>query len=186
MDPLRSSIDQPLTRIVLTGSESVGKTTMAGQLAAHFGTLVVPEFVRDYANQKGAPLDFLDHGPIARGQMALEDATIAEARRRGDRLLFHDTDLLSTVVYCQHYFGQCPTFIETLAIERRPAQYLLLDVDVPWVPDGVRDRGDRREELQSLFRTTLERFAAPFTIVSGEWAKRLEQAVEIVESLAPT
>ena len=83
-----------LTRIVLTGSESVGKTTLAALLATHFGVLLVPEFVREYAAAKGAALDFRDHGPIAKGHMAREDEFVARARDRGDLLLLQDTDLV--------------------------------------------------------------------------------------------
>ncbi|MBL0171964.1 MAG: ATP-binding protein [Gemmatimonadaceae bacterium] len=152
METLRQSNDADrITRVVLTGSESVGKTTLAGQLAEHYGALAVPEFVREYAATKGAPLDFRDHGPIAKGQMALEDEYLARALARGDARLIHDTDLVSTVVYCHHYFGRCPQFIEDAALARRPAHYLLLDIDAPWVADGVRDRGDRRTELHALF-----------------------------------
>lgn len=185
MDSFGAAHRSPL-RIVLTGSESVGKTTLAAQLATHFGVLVVPEFVREYASNKGAPLDFSDHGPIARGQIALEDAAIAEATRRDDPLLFHDTDLLSTVVYCHHYFGRCPPFIEDLAIARMPSQYLLLDIDMPWVPDGVRDRSDHRDEVQSLFRTTLQRFNAPFTTIVGDWDERFRAARDVVIETLPS
>ncbi len=179
----QSNESTPVTRIVLTGSESVGKTTLAGQLGAHFGAPVVPEFVRDYAIAKGAPLDFRDHGPIAKGQMALEDEYLARAREQGDTLLIHDTDLVSTVVYCHHYFGRCPQFIEDAAVARRPTHYLLLDIDTPWVPDGIRDRGDRRAELQALFELTLSRLNAPFTRIPGNWAARLSQAMEVINNL---
>jgi NadR type nicotinamide-nucleotide adenylyltransferase len=170
---------------VLTGPESVGKTSLASQLAGHYEVELVPEFVREYAATKGAPLDFRDHGPIAKGQMALEDAARARAEARGDTLMVQDTDLVSTVVYCHHYFGRCPAFIEEAAVERRPDLYLLLDIDVPWVADGVRDRGDRREELHALFVATLERFGAPVTRVSGTWEARFQHAVRAVESLQP-
>lgn len=168
-----------LTRVVLTGSESVGKTTLAAQLAAHYGARVVPEFVRGYAAKKGAPLDFTDHGPIAHGQMAFEDRFIAH----GGRLLLHDTDLVSTVVYCYHYFGRCPDFIEEAAITRRPAMYLLLDIDVPWVADTVRDRGDRRSEVQQLFVDTLVRLHAPVTRIGGSWQQRLATAITTIDGL---
>lgn len=184
MDPLRTTLDpDPLTRIVLTGSESVGKTTMAAQLAAHFGALMVPEFVRDYAATLGRALDFRDHGPIAKGQMALEDDAIARARTCGDRLLIHDTDLVSTVVYCHHYFGRCPAFIEDAAVERQAAHYLLLDIDVPWIADGVRDREDRRDEVHALFASTLSRFDLPFTTIRGNWTSRYTRAVDRVSEL---
>jgi NadR type nicotinamide-nucleotide adenylyltransferase len=170
-------------RVVLTGSESVGKTTLAGALATHYGVYATPEFVRGYAEEKGAPLDFSDHGPIAKGQMALEDAWIARAEAAGHPLLIHDTDLVSTATYCHHYFGRCPAFIEAAAMERRPALYLLLETDVPWLPDGVRDRGDRREEVQALFRATLDRLRAPVRVIRGSWDDRFRSAVQQIDAL---
>jgi len=184
MDTILSHAATRMIHIVLTGSESVGKTTLAGQLGAHFDALVVPEFVREYALSKGAPLDFRDHGPIAKGQMAMEDTVLAQATARGDSLLIHDTDLLSTVVYCHHYFGRCPAFIEEAAVERRPSQYLLLDIDVPWISDGMRDRGEQRRVVQHLFVDTLERLGAPYTTVSGTWSARFEMASTCIARLA--
>ncbi|MCC6244440.1 MAG: ATP-binding protein [Gemmatimonadaceae bacterium] len=172
-----------MLHIVLTGSESVGKTTLAVALGAHYGALVVPEFVRDYVANKGEPLDFRDHGPIAHGQMALADERTAVATQRGDALLLHDTDLVSTVVYCHHYFGRCPEFIEQAAVARRPARYLLLDIDVPWVPDGIRDRGDRREEVHALFSETLSRLGAPVTPIRGSYAERFEKAIATIDHM---
>jgi len=176
-------MSRELTRIVLTGSESVGKTTLGAQLAARYGVACVPEFVREYAAAKGAPLDFRDHGPIAKGQMALEEMHTASALARGDILLLQDTDLVSTVVYCHHYFGRCPAFIEEAAIARLATHYLLLDIDVPWIADGVRDREEQREEVQPLFRDTLARFDAPITVVQGTWEERLTTAAKSIDAL---
>ena len=82
-----------LTRIVVTGSESTGKTQLAEQLAAHYGVPWVPEFARDYAEQKGRPLTSADVTPIGSGQMTREDA----AMRGLTGMIVFDTDLLSTV-----------------------------------------------------------------------------------------
>ena len=166
-------------RVVLTGSESTGKTTLAAALARHYHAELVPEFVRGFAERKGAPIDFQDHGPIARGQMALEDEHLA----RATRLLVQDTDLLSTVVYCRHYFGHCPAWIEAAAAERRPHLYLLCEIDLPWVPDGVRDRGDRREEMQSLFAAAVRASGAPFVEIRGSEAQRLHRAREAIDAI---
>ena len=143
----------------------------------------VPEFVRDYAAAKGAPLDVGDHGPIATGQMAREDTHIAAAVARGDALLLQDTDLISTVVYGHHYFGCCPEFIEQAAMARRATHYLLLEIDVPWIADGIRDREKRRDEVQALFRDTLARFDAPVTVVQGTWEQRLATAAALIDIL---
>jgi NadR type nicotinamide-nucleotide adenylyltransferase len=168
-------------RVVLTGSESTGKTTLARRLVEHYDAVWVPEFVRDYAAKKSSPIGFSDHGPIALGQIALEDERQAEAAERGATLLVQDTDLLSTVVYCRHYFGSCPDWIELAAAGRRPDLYLLLDIDLPWVPDPVRDRGHLREEMQTLFRDAVEQSGVPHVTIRGEGDARLAAARDAIE-----
>jgi nicotinamide riboside kinase len=172
-----------MKRVVLTGSESTGKTSLAAMLAAHYGAELVPEFVRDYAARKNNVIDFFDHGPIARGQIALEEEHRARAVARGARLLVQDTDLLSTMVYCDHYFGQCPDWIVKEARARRPDLYLLLDIDIPWVPDPVRDRGHRREEMQSLFTAAVIASGAPHILIRGSPEERRESAIEAIDRL---
>ncbi|MEP6834354.1 MAG: ATP-binding protein [Gemmatimonas sp.] len=166
-----------LTRIVLTGSESTGKTTLVAQLAAHYSVEFVPEFVREYAAQKGEPVVMSDHGAVARGQMALEN----EYAERATTLLFQDADLLSTVAYYTHYSGGCPQWIVDEAVNRRPKLYLLSHIDTPWVADGIRDRGERREEMHQVFVDTLIRLNAPFVELSGLGEQRLQNAIHIVD-----
>src|SRR3954470_19007396 len=113
--------------VAITGSECTGKTTLARSLAEAYGVEFVPEFVRTFAESVGGRLSFSDHGPIARGQMALEDEYTGRARG----MLVHDTDLVSTVVYCRHYFGRCPDWISAGATDRRADLYLLCGTDVP-------------------------------------------------------
>lgn len=168
-----------MIRVVLTGSESTGKTTLAAALAVHYGVEFVPEFVRRYAAEKNGPLDFNDHGPIARGQIALEDAAIA----RENLLVIQDTDLLSTVVYCDHYFGRCPDWIREKARERRPDLYLLCEIDLPWIHDGVRDRGHMRDEMQRLFRDAVIASGAPYANVRGTGDDRTQRAIDVIDRL---
>jgi NadR type nicotinamide-nucleotide adenylyltransferase len=169
-----------VVRVVLTGSESTGKSTLAADLARHYEAELVPEFVRTFAEQKGSAIDFSDHGPIARGQMAIEDAAIALA----PRLIIQDTDLLSTVVYCRHYFGGCPPWIEETAAARRPDLYLLCATDVAWVADGVRDRGHMRDEMQQLFADAVRLSGARFVDIAGSRTQRFEDATQAIDAIA--
>ncbi len=157
-----------LIRVVLIGSESTGKTVLARELADHYRAELVPEFVRDFAVRKVSPIDLADTDAIARGQMALED----EHATRATRLLIQDTDLLSTVVYSGHYYGTCPAWIAAAARQRRPDLYLLLEIDVPWVPDDVRDRETRREEMQQLFRDAVAKSDVKYAVIEGTWEQR--------------
>jgi NadR type nicotinamide-nucleotide adenylyltransferase len=171
-----------MIRVVLTGSESTGKTTLAIELARYYDAALVPEFVREFAEARGGLIEFADHGPIARGQMALEDAQVALGRP----IVVQDTDLLSTVIYCQHYFGRAPDWIVAEAAARRPDLYLLCEIDLPWIADGVRDRGHMREEMQRLFRDAVMNSGAAVVMVSGEGHERLERAVDAVDALLLT
>lgn len=170
-----------MIKVVLIGSESTGKTELAHRLGTHFDAPVSEEFVRGYAAQRGQPLGFSDHGPIAKGQIALEDAAIARA---GD-LVILDTDLVSTVVYCEHYFGRAPEWIEAEARARAAQLYLLLEPDIPWRPDGIRDRGDRRDEMHLLFRDRLRQLGLRFVEITGEGDARFHAAVRAIEAEVP-
>jgi NadR type nicotinamide-nucleotide adenylyltransferase len=173
----------PVRRVVLTGSECTGKTTLGGFLARQYGALFVHEYARKYAAERNRPLTVSDHWPLVRGHVLAESRALARAQAAQHRLLVLDTDILSTVTYAQHYTGQCDPAIEVLAGERLADHYLLLDIDVPWVADGMRDRGDRRPEMHALFLATLERFGAPYTLVSGSWDERMPAAMHTIDTV---
>jgi NadR type nicotinamide-nucleotide adenylyltransferase len=180
VQPTANSRDaQPQTlRVVVTGSECTGKTTLAQELAAAYGVECVPEFVREFVNTIGGRPQFSDHGPIARGQKALED----QYRARAGSLLIHDTDMLSTVAYCRAYFDRCPEWIEAAAIDRQASLYLLCGIDVPWAPDGLRDRPDRRAEMHALFESVLREAGATFVVIRGSREQRLAEARRQIDS----
>lgn len=164
-------------RVVVIGSESTGKTTLARRLAERAGTVWVPEYARIWLDAKGAALDATDVEPIARGQIAAEDEGASKARE----LLVLDTSILSTVVYAEHYYGACPDWIVREAHARRDGLYLLTDIDVPWVEDPQRDRGGRRVEMHALFVDALESRGRPYVLVHGDWDQRWRIACEAVD-----
>ena len=88
-------------------------------------------------------------------------------------------------MFGKHYYGSIEPWIERVARERRGDLYLLLDVDVPWIADVQRDRGDRRDEMHALFRETLERNGARYVTISGTWAERQDRALALVRAELP-
>lgn len=175
----RCKEERSVLRVVVTGSESTGKTTLAAWLAARYGAAWSPEFSRAYADAKGAPLTASDVDPIARGQVALEDEAVRAARR----VAVHDTDLLSTAVYAAHYYGVRRAWIDEALRARRPDLYLLLGIDAPWTPGPHRDRGHLRAEMHALFLGAVRATGAAFVEIHGDWDERFRRAAEAVDAL---
>jgi NadR type nicotinamide-nucleotide adenylyltransferase len=163
----------------VTGSESTGKTTLAGSIAEHYGVAWIPEFARDYAENKIEPLTADDVGPIAAGQIAREDAAFQNA----SGVIILDTDVVSTAVYAEHYYGRVPGWIEQAARERLADLYLLCDTDLPWVADQVRDAQHHRRQVHDLFVQRLAQLAATVRVVGGITSpdQRLKRALEHIE-----
>lgn len=171
-------------KVVLFGPESTGKTTLSRMLASHFKTEWVPEFSRDYLQekwneeQKICGLD--DILPIARGQMQLENLKAREA----NKVLFCDTNLLETVVYSQAYFEDfCEPSLLKHALNAHYDLYFLTYIDVPWVEDDLRDRPHQRELMFAKFKKPLDDYNKPYCILQGNLQERFDTAVRMIEEL---
>ena len=176
-----------LVKVVIFGPESTGKTTLARDLAAHYGEPWVPEYAREYLQEKwdreGVTCQPEDLLPIARGQMRLENSL---ARQAG-RLLICDTDLLETKVYSEAYYtGSCDPALEEAALANQYQLYFLTDIDVPWEADDLRDRPDHRPEMFNHFKAALEENNRSFVILRGSPAARLREAARHIDKLLDT
>lgn len=173
-----------LIKVVLFGPESTGKTTLAEQLSNHYQTLWVPEFMREYLEEKWDTTQQLvskdDLLPIAKGQLLSE----SRAAEKVERLLICDTNLLELKVYSEYYYdGFCPEFIKKEATKSNYSIYLLTYVDTPWEADVLRDRPHNREEMFSIFEAELKKQGFPYEILKGNLEERFDKAVEIIDAL---
>lgn len=166
-------------RVVLTGAESTGKSTLAANLARHFGTLYIPEYARDYVTGLGRSYTYEDVEHIARTQVR----QMKEFSANAGRILFLDTYLIITKVWFDVVFHRRPEWLSQEIDAQEIDLYLLCDTDIPWEADPVRENGgERREELYRIYRKELEQAGCPFEVVTGLGEDRLGNAVKIVES----
>ena len=166
-------------RVCIYGPESTGKTTLAANLARHFQTVYVEEYARPLLEPKNGTTDYEDFEKIARGQRASENAMAKQA----NRILFCDTDLLTTTVWSQMLFGTSPAWLNEAAEAMYYDLYLVMNIDVPWVDDSQRTLANRRQEFFDLCIRTLEERKRPYIIISGTWEERFTRAVEVVDPL---
>ncbi|NNC35518.1 MAG: ATP-binding protein [Croceitalea sp.] len=173
-----------LVKVVVYGPESTGKTTLSKQLAQHYSTYWVPEYAREYLQNKWdkekktcEPEDLL---PIAEGQMFLEN----QWAKKASKLLICDTDLLETKVYSEaYYLGTCDPLLEKFALQNNYDLYLLTYIDIPWEKDDLRDRPDQREAMFEFFKNTLIKYDRKFVILKGNKEQRLIAAIEHIDKL---
>jgi len=171
-------------KIALFGPESTGKTTLAIQLAEHFKTAWVPEFARDYLQEKWNKTEQIcdvgDMLPIAYGQTKLENDALSTA----NKFLFCDTNLLVTKVFSEVYYNFCDPILGKAALEHEYDLFFLTDIDVPWEKDDLRDKAEGRESVFAVFKKTLIDNKKPFITLSGDKDLRLNKAISIVNDLA--
>ncbi|MBT8298292.1 MAG: ATP-binding protein [Maribacter sp.] len=173
-----------IVKVVIFGPESTGKTTLSEQLARHYNTVWVPEYAREYLQDKWnnerktcEPKDLL---PIAEGQIRLENDLATKATD----LLICDTDLLETKVYSEaYYLGYCDPLLEKYALENKYDLYFLTYIDIPWEADDLRDKPNERERMFLYFKDTLEKYNRNFVILKGDKRTRLKKAVKHIDNL---
>ncbi|WP_162661064.1 AAA family ATPase [Tuwongella immobilis] len=168
-----------LRRVCIFGPESTGKTTLARQLAAHYRTQWVPEFARGWIDANPRDLAPDDFPFIAQGQIALEDALA----RQANRVLFCDTDPLTTTLWAMEFLGRIPDPVSQLAAERRYDLTLLLQVDVPWVADSQRFLPHARREFFQKCEQALQQAGRAYVTITGDWAERWQQACAAIDAL---
>lgn len=165
--------------VVVFGPESTGKTTLAGDLAAHYATTWAPEYLREYLENKGGACTPDDLPRVVAGQRA----SIARAAAQAHRVVISDTDPLMTLVYSRWYYGEVPAWLAEAVEASAPDLYLLLDVDVPWVPDAQRDEPGRRQELLDACVMALEERHRRYVWIRGSWDDRRRAAVAAIDAL---
>ena len=156
-----------ILKIALFGPESTGKTTLARQLAEYYKTEWVPEFARDYLQEKWDKSQTVcnvdDMLPIAYGQTKSENEHLLLAKK----YLFCDTNLMVTKVFSEVYYNYCDPILDQAAREHKYDLVFLTDIDVPWEKDDLRDKAEGRERVFEVFKQSLIDNKKPFVVLSG-------------------
>ncbi|MEM7006964.1 MAG: ATP-binding protein [Pseudomonadota bacterium] len=182
------TIEQHVRRIIITGAESTGTTTLAEALARHLGCEWIPEYGRQYtADRPGGPPAPWYHDEfrlIATRQNALEDEAAA---RSATGWLVCDTDSMATVLWEERYMGRSTEVVRDAANNHvAPFARILTGDEIPFEDDGQRDGEHIRHDMQDRFRQALagpEGRGVPWIEVRGSVPDRLEATVRFLESL---
>ncbi len=171
-------------RVCVIGAESTGTTTLAQALAAHYQTVWVPEYGRQYSEEKlergeGDRWNTSEFVQIAAEQCRQEDG----AARLANRILICDTDAFATGIWHQRYMQRRSPEVEAIAATHLYDLYLLTDVNIPFMQDGTRDGEHIRHWMHDLFEAELKAQGKPYALITGPHEQRLTKAVELIDPL---
>lgn len=170
-------------RFCFHGAESTGKSVLARQLHERFGYPWVPEFGRQYCEERGTDLTMEDLLAIAGGQDAMMRAAMENGGEAAPPVLLLDTDPLMTAAWARMLFGEVPA--KLLSYERAEFYFLFMP-DVPWVADGTRFFGSVEERIRfaAIAEDVLDEAGVGFIRVEGGWHQRRAIVTEAIDRLA--
>ena len=169
-------------RVSVVGGESTGKSTLVAALARHYDTAYVPEFARDYLTVHGSEYTPEQAPILARGQMERED----EYAQLAQRVLFCDTDAMTTMLWSEYYFKRAVPEIIELAERHTHDLYVLCADELAWEDDGLRRSAGSAAWFDQRLREVMDASGRRYIEARGDVPTRVAQAAEAIDAmLAP-
>lgn len=161
------------------GAESTGKSVMTKKMAEKYQTAFVPEVAREIITTN----NFNREDIIAIGRE--QTARIFQEAKRANKILFCDTDVITTQIYSRHYLKVVPPVLYEFERMVQYDLYCLFDIDTEWVSDGLRDQGsaEARENLHHIFKAELDRRKINYLTIQGDWNERERIITQAVTKL---
>lgn len=175
---MEEKLGKTLRKIAVVGPESTGKSMMTRRLAQEFGVWYVPEYARYYCEDLNNQYTLQDEINIYYGQVAMENAIVDATP---ERLIFCDTTILTVKIWSDYLFDHTPPQVLQEIRRRSYDLYLLMDIDLPWEDDPLRDFPDKREYFMGVWKDELKALDAEFKIVSGLGEERYQNGIEVVK-----
>ncbi|TWR30678.1 ATP-binding protein [Mucilaginibacter pallidiroseus] len=168
-----------IKKIAVVGPESTGKSTMSAYLAEHLNTVWVPEFARGYCENLTEPCTWQDEINMFYGQIALEEEYLPKA----NKILICDTTFITVKIWSDEVFGSTPQVVLDALPKYKYDLYLLLNIDLPWQDDPLRDFPHKREHFMQVWHHELQALDANYVVISGTGNERYDAAVKAINDL---
>ena len=166
-------MNKSIKKIAIVGPESTGKSTMSQQLAKFYKVPWVPEYARYYCAALTTDCTLQDEINMFHGQLALEEAVLATAQTD---FIICDTTFVTVKIWSDEMLGETPQIVLD-ALKNKPYDfYLLLDIDLPWQDDPLRDFPHKRQHFMQVWHQELKSLNANYQVISGI-ETRLQNAI---------
>jgi NadR type nicotinamide-nucleotide adenylyltransferase len=171
-----------IKKIAVVGPESTGKSTMSAYLAKHYQTVWVPEYARGYCEKLTEPPTWQDEINMFYGQLTLEQDLLPQA----NQILICDTTFITVKIWSDQMFGKSPQEVLDELPKHPYDLYLLLDIDLPWQDDPLRDFPHMREHFMDVWHKELQALDANYKVISGSGPERYTSAITEIDAFIKT
>lgn len=170
--------EKKIKKIAIVGPESTGKSTISAELAVHYNTIWIPEYARGYCAALTEPCNWQDEINMFHGQIALEKELLPKA----NKIIFCDTTFITIKIWSDYIFDKSPQEVLDELPKHPYDLYLLMNIDLPWEEDPLRDFPDMREYFMEVWHKELNALNANYHVISGSNEERFQNAVEKIDS----
>lgn len=179
-------------KVLIVGSESTGKSTLVQNLALAYNTNFVGEVGRDTCEYAGGE-EFMNADDLYEN-LIRQKLNIMDAVKRSNRVLFVDTDAITTLFYANFLLSKkdeiinCTNLAEVISSITSWDMVLFLEPTVPFVQDGTRseeiasDRENYSREIKALF----DKYNISYFCILGDYYERFIQAKKLLERIGLT
>jgi NadR type nicotinamide-nucleotide adenylyltransferase len=172
-----------LTKVVLLGAPSTGKSTLAEKLAEHYKTTYMPEYGREYweknnVQRRLTPEQLLE---IAITHRERELTMAYEA----SQYFFVDTNAITTKIFSHYYHGDSLPGLHELSNEAKDRYdcVILCGDDIPYDDTADRSGEGNRVDFQRTTTEELKEMRIKYHEVNGSIEHRIAQVSRILETL---
>lgn len=173
-------------KILVVGSESTGKSTLVQNLALAYNTNFVAEYGRITCDYAGGE-EFMTAGDLYENLLR-QRLQILDAAKQSNRLLFVDTDALTTLFYSRFLLGDgeasdiCERMASAIHAMTHWDAILFLEPDVAFVQDGTRNEEIQREreKYSDLLLKEFQDHGAAVLRIGGNYLERFERAKQLI------
>ena len=160
-----------MTKIIIIGPESSGKTTLAKNLSKSLNLNLVDEYARTFINENNNQYGYEDLLKIAKEQYK------REVLFKNENFCFCDTDLITIMIWSKFKFNKCDNWIINKIIEQKNEKriYLLCKPDIKWEYDPLRESEFNRGEIYDIYLNEIKKLEYKFFIVEGKKGQKIRQ-----------
>lgn len=179
-------------KVLIVGGESTGKSTLVRNLALAFNTVFVGEVGRDTCEYAGGE-EFMNAEDLYENLLR-QRVNIIDALKRANRVLFVDTDAVTTLFYAHFLLSdkieldRCQRLAEAVGAVSEWDLVLFLEPGVAFVQDGTRSEiiAADREKYSRQIKALLEANNVKYVCLDGDYGERFAKAKELLKGIGLT